>query len=467
MDKKNFVIDQSIFRDYDIRGIYPSEINEKTFFFLGRALAVYLKVSKIAVGRDTRLSSPSLFNALVSGIMEQGTDVIDLGLISTEMNYFASGFYRFPANVIVSASHNPPEYNGLKIVKKDVVPLHGSFGIPEIKDLAVRQIFPSSPRMGNMSNKSILKDWLKHLLTFIDIGKLKNLKVVIDAGNGMGGISWRELKSELPLEIIGMFFEPDGNFPNHLPDPLQKINLKALKNKIKTEKADLGFAIDGDADRLFVIDDRGIELSGSTTAAMLAEHLISLYGPNPVLYSVTCSRTVPEIILKGHGQAIRTRVGHSFIKMEMKKSKALFAGEHSGHYYFRKNYNADSSTVAGLLFLQFLSMKNMPLSVLRKDYETYYQSGEINYQVDYLSDFFHNLLKAFSGKKIDQLDGVTVESENWWFNIRSSKTEPLIRLNLEARSRELLSSKLNFLDNLIKKLGGRIKNDSITNEIRA
>ena len=459
---KKIKIDQSIFRDYDIRGIYPRQLNEEIFFILGRAISQYLQVREIAVGHDTRLSSPSLFKALVSGFNRQNVDVVDLGLISTEMNYFASGYYGYPANIIVSASHNPPQYNGLKIVKKGVVPLHGGYGLPEIKKITLSQQFPLTKLTGSVKKKSIITDWINHLLTFVEIKNLKKLKVVIDAGNGMGGISWQRLINHLPLTIIPLYFEPDGHFPNHLPDPLITKNLAKLQKKIKTEKADLGFAIDGDADRLFVIDDQSQLLTGSITTAMLAEHLLEKEGPAAVLYSVTSSRLVPEIIKKHQGVPYKTRVGHSFIKMEMKKTNGLFAGEHSGHFYFRKNYYADSSSIAGLLFLEFLSLKNKKLSVIRHNYEKYHQSGEINYYVDGSRNFFHNLRKYFNKEKLEEIDGLTVELDGWWFNMRSSKTEPLVRLNLEADSKQILKRKFKFLHNLIVRFGGKIKKEKIT-----
>ena len=435
-------IDASIFRDYDIRGIYPSELNEDSYYIIGKAIAAYLKVKEIAVGRDTRLSSPSLFKSLVQGINDVGIGVVDLGLISTEINYFASGFYGFPANIIVSASHNPPEYNGLKIVTKGVVPLHGSFGLPEIKNLALKQEFPKPKSKGSIRKMDVLADWSKHLLSFIDLKALKPLKVVIDAANGMGGISWNAVIPNLPVTVIPMYFNPDGRFPNHLADPLDSRNLVDLQKKIKEVGADIGLAIDGDADRLFIVDDKSSLISGSMTTAMLSEHLLTKKGQAPVLYSVTSGKIVPETIRKYQGTPVRTRVGHSFIKTEMKKQNAVFGGEHSGHFYFRDNFFADSSTIAGLLFLEFLSLKHQKLSDLRKDYEKYASSGEINYIVDDVKKILDNLLRTYKKGKIDKIDGITIEFRDWWFNVRLSKTEPLIRLNIEADTKKLLIEKL-------------------------
>lgn len=451
------MIDPSIFRDYDIRGIYPQQLNEKTFFILGRSIASYLKAKRIAVGRDIRLSSKKLFDSLVKGITEQGVDVIDLGLISTEINYFASGKFLYPANIIVSASHNPPQYNGLKIVKKGVVPLHGGFGLPQIKALAVKNVFPQFKIKGNIEKKIIIDSWISHCLSFINIGRLKPLKVVIDTGNGMGSLSWDKLKVKLPVKIIPLYFEPDGRFPNHLPDPLDAKNLKELQKQVIIHQADFGFAIDGDADRLFIVDDKGQLLSGSITSAILAEHLLKKYGQAPVLYSVTCSRIVPETIKKYAGFPLITRVGHSFIKNEMRKRRALFAAEHSGHFYFRDNYNADSSSIAALLFLEFISQKSLALSAIRKNYDKYFTSGEINYYVDDNEKIFDNLKRNYSQGKIDTIDGITVNFSNWWFNVRPSNTEPLIRLNIEAEQKSVLDKKKEQLQAMIKSLGGRLK----------
>ena len=337
--KLNF--NQNIFRDYDIRGVYPNDLNEDSFYIIGQSLARYFNAEEIAVGRDTRLSSPALFKALTEGITSLGVNVVDLGLISTEINYFASGFYRFPASVIVSASHNPPQYNGLKIVKAGVVPLHGSYGLPEIKLLAVKNQFEPARTKGKLRKFSVMDDWIKHLLSLIDLKSIKPLKVVIDAANGMGGITWNALIPHLPLDVIPLYFEPDGHFPNHLPDPLVSKNLEDLKKQVRAKSADLGFAIDGDADRLFVVDDKCELVSGSLTTAMLAEHLLEKYPKSPVLYSVTCSKIVPETIKNSGGVPLKTRVGHSYIKTEMRKHNAVFAGEHSGHFYFRDNFFAD------------------------------------------------------------------------------------------------------------------------------
>ncbi|MCL4339136.1 phosphomannomutase/phosphoglucomutase [Patescibacteria group bacterium] len=445
-------IDTKIFHDYDIRGTYPDQLNEETFYITGKAISSYLKVDHVAVGHDTRLSSPSLFQALTKGIMDQGTNVVNLGLISTEMNYFASGEYGFPASIIVSASHNPANYNGLKIVKQGVVPLNGNFGLPEIKALCLSQNFPLVSKKGTMTGKIIMEQWIEHALKFIDIGNLNGkIKLVVDAGNGMGGISWQEIKKKLPIQIIPLYFEPDGHFPHHLPDPLKKENVQDLKREIVSQKAGMGFAIDGDADRLFVLDEKGNELSGTVTTAILATALLQKFGPSPILYNVVCGRIVPEKVRELGGDPVRVRVGHSFIKEYMKKTGALFGGEHSGHFYFRDNFRADSSTIAGLIFLEYVSKQNKKVSEIVSSFDKYKESGEINFRTQEAKKIITILKDEYkSADSIDELDGLSVWFKEWWFNLRASNTEPFIRLNIEADDDEALKTNKEVL---FKRLG--------------
>lgn len=448
-------IDTSIFRDYDIRGTYPDQINKEVYYLIGRAIAVFLQVDEIAVGYDMRLSSPILFEGLTGGIMDQSTDVVDLGLISTEMHYFASGKFNFPANIIISASHNPGNYNGLKIVTRGVKPLHGEYGLPEIKKLTLSQNFPLFSHKGKASKKNIMEDWIKHALSFVDVKKLKPLKVVVDAGNGMGGVSWENITGKLPVNIIPMYFTPDGSFPHHLPDPLKNENLEDIRKEIKKQKADLGFAIDGDADRLFVVDNEAQVLSGTVTTALLSEAMLSKYGPNTVLYNVVCGKIVPETIKKMGGTPIRVRVGHSFIKEYMRKYHALFAGEHSGHFYFRDNYNAESSLIAGLIILEYLSEQNQSLSSLIKKYQKYQAIPEVNFKIYDRQKIIKLLENQFrDAQSMDYIDGLSVFYPTWWFNLRSSKTEPLLRLNIEADTKDGLKNHFEKISRLIISAGG-------------
>lgn len=448
----------SIFHQYDIRGIYPSQLNEDTYYVLGRAFAVYLSKDKIAVGYDMRLSSPSLFDAFTRGIMDQGTDVVNLGLISTEINYFASGKFGFPANAIVSASHNPAEYNGLKIVTRGAVPLNGEYGLPQIKKLAMENKFTKAAESGRMEQQNVLDAWIAHTLTFIDAKKLKPLKVVVDAGNGTGGISWEKLAPKLPLSVIPMYFEPDGHFPHHLPDPLKSENIKDLQAEIKKQKADAGFSIDGDADRFFALDELGRRISGTVTTAALAAYFLKKYGPATILYNAVCGKIVPETIKKYGGKPLRVRVGHSFIKEYMKREDALFAGEHSGHFYFRDNFFADSSTIAGLIFLEYLSGQNKPLSEAVAEFDKYKSSGEINFKTADAPGLVKEIQAKFKdATETDLVDGLSVWYPDWWFNLRASNTEPVVRLNLEADNETVLENKLAQVESEIKKLGGSRK----------
>ncbi|MDH7476571.1 MAG: phosphomannomutase/phosphoglucomutase [Microgenomates group bacterium] len=452
---KNISINLTSFHDYDIRGIYPTEINEEFYYHLGKALALYIKKSPIAVGHDNRLSSPSLTKSLIKGITDSGVDVVFLGMISTEMHYFASGRYNFEANVIVSASHNPPEYNGAKIVKKGVIPIYSQYGFPEIKKLIVKPL-PKAKKSGKISQKNIFSSWINHALSFIDLKKIKKLKIVVDAGNGMAGPSWMEMKKRLPVKIIPLYLEPDGNFPHHIADPLKNENLKDLISAVKTHHADLGIALDGDADRIFFIDETGTKLNGSVTTAILTDYFAKKY-PGYYLYSAICSRVVPETIKKYHRTPLRTRVGHTFIKEAMKKTNGIFAGEHSGHYYFKKNYRADSSLIAGLTMLQILSLENVPLSVLRKRFEIYPSSGEINFKVKDRNQAVKAILKTFKNQanSVDDLDGYSFWFANWWFNARLSKTEPLLRINIEADNIKILEEQKKIILNFLYKIGAK------------
>jgi len=448
------VFNPNIFRDYDIRGVYPTELNEATYYAIGHALAVYLNVDSIAVGRDMRISSPNLFAALVDGITDQGTQVIDLGLISTEMLYFASGYYQFPASAIVSASHNPPEYNGLKIVTQGAVPLSGERGLPEIKALVQQNQFVNAAQKGRVTQQNILEDWINHALSFINPSALRRLKVVVDAGNGMGGIAWAEVAKRLPISIIPLYFELDGNFPNHTPNPVIESNLTALKASVLKEQADFGIALDGDADRIIVLDNRGQMLSSTVFMAMLCQELLIKYGPGLVLYNVTIGRIVPEIVEKYGGTSMRVRVGHAFIKQYMKQYQALFAGETSGHYYFRDNFTADSSLIAGLFAIQFVSNQSHSLAEVAQDFNKYPQSGEINFVVPDVLQALEPIKSDYSDAKVDEIDGLTFWYPDWWFNLRQSKTEPLLRLNVEANTLPILQEKTTTIIQKIQAMGG-------------
>lgn len=448
-------INTSAFHDYDIRGIYPTEINEEFYYHLGKALALYFKKGPIAVGYDARNSSPSLFKSLVQGITDYGVDVVDLGMISTEIHNFASGKYNFSANIIVTASHNPPEYNGAKILKHGVKALHGSWGLPEIKQL-INQDQPKVQNLGSVTKQDIFEDWLNHCLTFVDLKKLKKLKVVVDAGNGMGGPSWQKIAGRLPIEIVPMYLDPDGDFPHHIPDPLKDENTKDLVDKVKEINADLAVALDGDADRVFFIDETGRKVAGTITTALISDYLLQTQ-KGYYLYNAICGRIVPETITKNGGKPVRTRVGHSFIKAKMQELSAVFCGEHSGHFFFGNNYGAESSLIASLIMLELLSVSNQSMSSLVAKYDRYPVSGEINFKVNSVEQVQQAIRDHYQSQaqSIDDLDGVSVWFKDYWFNVRGSKTEPLLRLNLEADNQPLLQTKVAEVIKFIESLGGK------------
>lgn len=447
------------FHDYDIRGIYGVEIDEAFFYSLGRAVAAYIGKGPIAVGHDMRLSSPSLSASLASGITDGGIDVVALGLISTEMTYFASGRYDFEANIIVSASHNPPNYNGAKIVKRGVVPLHGGCGLDQLKQLVETDSFAAPIQKGTVSYKTIFNDWIEHALSFIDVSKLKPLKVVVDAGNGMGGPSWSEVMKRLTmLDFIPLYVDPDGTFPHHPADPLKDENVVDLRQTVLAKQADLGLALDGDADRIFFMDELGNKLSGTVATALLADYLLK-NGNETILYNAICGRIVKEVVEKRGGRPIRTRVGHSLIKEKMRETGAVFGGEHSGHFYFGANFGAESSLIAGLLVIQLLSQSDKKLSHFARQYNKYPQSGELNFVADNIDAVLDAVERKFgqSAISVDHLDGLSVWFDKYWFILRASKTEPLLRLNVEADNKKDLDLFLWEIVSYLKTQGAVLK----------
>jgi phosphomannomutase len=444
-------MDESIFKSYDIRGIYPQQLNEDIAYKLGRALVEYLKPQTIAVGRDVRLSSESLARAIIKGIIEEGAEVIDIGLCSTDGLYFAVGNFKYDGGVMITASHNPPEYNGMKVCKKDAVPLSGQEGLNKIKELVLKKNFPTVKKAGKITRRDIDQDYTSHVLSFVDKGKLKPFKIVIDAGNGIAGKIAPQVFRELPCKVIPLFFDLDGTFPNHLPNPIVPENTVSLRDEILKQKADLGAIFDGDADRMFLMDEKGKLLGGDMVTALVAKNLLKKEKGATILYNLVCSKTVPEIIQKSGGRGIRTRVGHALIKPLMKKYNAIFGGEHSGHFYFRNNWFADSGLIALLVCLELISEENKPLSTLLASIDHYFRSGEINSQVVDIPGKLKEVEKRYAGSgKIDHLDGLTIEFDTWWLSLRPSNTEPLLRLNIEATSEELLGQKKKEMLELIR-----------------
>ncbi len=443
----------SIFKAYDIRGVYPSELNEEIAYKIGRAFVSFLNIDKVVVSQDMRKSSESLKKELIRGITEQGADVIEIeGFCSTPRSYFACWFLKAPGSVMVTASHNPARYNGFKFTRHEAIPISADTGIKDIEKLVLENRFPESKRTGKVTKIDITADYKKHLFRFFDPSKIKPLKVVIDAGNGMGGKDMELILDSLPLKVTKLYFEPDGSFPNHEANPLKEENLVDIKRKIKEEQADFGIALDGDADRVFFIDENAETISSDFITCLIAEDLLKKNKGETILYDLRSSWITKETIEKNGGKAVMCRVGHSFIKEQMRKEKAIFAGELSGHFYFRDNFYTDSGVIAALKVIQIISESGKKLSELIRPLKKYFASGEINSEVKDKEGKIKELAERYKDGKVSFLDGIRVEYDDWWFNVRPSNTEPLLRLNLEAKSKELMEKKRDEILAIIRAL---------------
>lgn len=442
--------DHSIFKAYDIRGTVPDQLTPDIAYRIGNSLVGLLKPKAIAVGRDMRLSSDALWDALTLGILDRGADVVDLGMISTDALYFAVGKFGYDGGVMITASHNPAEYNGFKICRGRAEPLSGSDGLDVIMDDLIHDRVEKMASRGTIVRKDILRGFTEHVLSFIDVDIIKPFSIVIDAGNGMAGSIVTPVFEKLPCRLTPLYFEPDGTFPHHQPSPIEAKNLVDLQQKMKETKADLGVAFDGDADRMFLLQQDGTPLGGDMVIALVADNILSRNQGETILYNLICSRAVPELIEGKGGRAIRTRVGHAIIKPLMRKHKAIFGGEHSGHFYFRENWFADSGIIALLVCLELLSRSNRPLAEILSEIDHYYRSGEINSRVENSGAKIEEVAGSFSDGKADRMDGLTVQYPDWWFNLRASNTEPLLRLNIEANAPVLLEEKTKQLLDIIR-----------------
>ncbi len=443
MDTSNITIDPAIFKAYDVRGIYGQDLTDEIAYRIGRAAAQYLNVPEIAVGRDMRLSSPQLAAALMQGVTDQGMDAIDLGMTTTDELYFAVGKFNYPAGVMITASHNPGKYNGMKFCRAQAFPISLESGLSDIRDLAIRGDFVEPAHKGRVIRRDVLDDYVQHALSFIDVSKIRPLKVVIDAGNGMAGMVMPRVFKHLPCELIPLYFDLDGNFPNHPASPIEPENMEDLQRKVREVGADLGAAFDGDADRMFPVDEHGNLVDGSMVTAIVTNSLLHKHPGSTILYNLIVSKSVPELINKLEGKGVRTRVGHSYIKEEMRRMNAIFGGEHSGHFYFRDNWYADSGLIALLITLELISVEGKPLSELLKPLDHYVRSGEINTPVSDVQGKLQALVEHFGkdAQSIDHMDGITLDYGDWWFNVRPSNTEPLLRLNVEASNKPLMEQK--------------------------
>jgi phosphomannomutase len=436
-------LDPKVFKAYDVRGVYPTELDEDGAYAIARAYVEQFEPKRIAVGRDMRLSSPSIAEAVIQGAHAGGAEVLDVGMVGTEMVYFAVGELAVDGAVAVTASHNPKEYTGMKIVRRGALPVGGDSGLLEIRDraLSIRGTPGSEPNIAEKVN--IYPAFVEKVLSFVDVEQIKPLKVVIDAGNGMAGAMLPPILERLPIDAIRFFFEPDGSFPNHQPNPLLPENREFIVKKVLEEKADLGIAFDGDADRCFFVDDGGEFVPGDFVTALFAESMLEKEPGAKIIYDVRASWAVPDTVERAGGVPIVSRVGHAFIKQRMREESALFAGEVSGHYYFRDFSQADSGTIPALLMLELVSKRGKTLSqLLRALREHYFITGEINTPVDDVALRLQQLKEHFADQgEISHLDGISVIAKDWHMNVRPSNTEPLLRLNLEALDPKLMERK--------------------------
>lgn len=451
------MLDTSIFKAYDIRGIYPDSLDEDTARDIGRAYVGYLGLSgsRVVVARDMRLSGTALRDAFIEGVTQAGADVLDLGLVSTDALYFAVGHLEEPGGAMITASHNPKEYNGFKLCKQNAIALSGEEGISRIRDLIQSDKLPESAEYpGSVEEDDITKDYAAHCLGFIDQSGLRPLKIVVDAGNGMAGKMLPPVFEQLPFEYVPMYFELDGSFPNHPPNPIEPENVRELQERVVAENADFGVAFDGDADRCFIVDEKGGAISGDLLAALVAKSVLEKEPKATILYSAVCSKALPELVEREGGKAIRTPAGHSIIKPRMRSNKAAFGGEHSGHFYFRDNYYADSGIIAMLAVAELVGRQDGPVSELLAPIDPYVRSGEINSSVEDQISALHAIEEHYAAKDpigIDHLDGLTVDFGDWWFNLRPSNTEPLLRLNVEASDPDIMQRER---DALLRMIGG-------------
>jgi phosphomannomutase len=440
------VLDPRVFKAYDVRGIYGAELDEEGAQAIGRAFVEVFEPKRIAVGHDMRISSPAMAEAVIAGAAEAGADVLELGLVGTEMVYFAVGELGLDGGVAVTASHNPKEYTGMKIVRAGALPVGGESGLPEIRDrsLADSQGQTQGQTPGRVQKYDVWPAYVERVLSFVDVSAIRPLKVVIDAANGMAGAMLPPVLEHLPqLDVVRCFFEPDGTFPNHEPNPLLPENREFIVRKTLDERADFGVAFDGDADRCFFVDDTGEFVPGDFATAIFAEAVLGKEPGAKVIYDVRASWAVPETIEGRGGVPLMNRVGHAFIKQRMREEGAAFAGEVSGHYYFRGFTQADSGVIPFLLMLERISTDGRKLSeILRPFRERYFITGELNTPVPDVDAKLREIEERFGPEgRVSHLDGVSVNADDWHMNLRPSNTEPLLRLNLEARTPELMERK--------------------------
>ena len=448
------VVDPTIFKAYDVRGIYPDQLNEDLARQIGRAFVAYLDATRIAVARDMRVSSPSLAAAFIEGAREQGADVVDYGMLGTDMLYYAVARDQLDGGAQVTASHNPKQYNGMKMVRKQAFPLSGDAGISDIREMILNNAIPASTRKGTLSHSELLDDYLEHVLSFIDPSVIGDFRLVLDAGSGMAGLVAPPLFDRLPCRTTRLCFDIDGTFPNHQANPLLEENRRDIVERVVADGADAGVAWDGDADRCFFIDGQGEFVAGDFITALLAEAFLRKEPAAKIIYDVRASYAVKDIVEAGGGSALMNRVGHSFFKKRMREEGAAFGGEVTGHYYFRNNFFADNGFIPALMILELMSVKRMTLrELLAPLREKYFISGEINTEMPDMKTVaakIEALAEHYKDGHSYRMDGVSVEYPTWHFNVRPSNTEPLIRLNLEGTTLAIMEQRRDEVLELIR-----------------
>ena len=438
-------IDETVFKAYDVRGLYPSQINEDLAHHIGRAFVAFLDAKTIAVSRDMRVSSPTLSAAFIDGARTQGADVVDFGMLATDMLYYAVARDHFDGGAQITASHNPKEYNGVKLVRQQAVPLSGDAGISDIREMILADRIPTSTTHGSLREERLLGDYLEHILSFVDLGALRPFRLVLDAGSGMGGLVAPALFERLPFQTTTLCFDIDGTFPQHEANPLIEENRRDLVEQVRKDNADAGIAWDGDADRCFFVDGDGEFISGDFITALLAEAFLRKEAGANIIYDVRASHAVKDTVTAFGGSPLMNRVGHAFFKRRMREENAAFGGEVTGHYYFRNNFFADNGFIPALLVLELMSIKNMTLKQLLAPLrQKYFISGEINTEMPDMTavkSTIERIKKAYKDGRTYEMDGVSVEYSTWHFNVRPSNTEPLIRLNLESNSQNSMEAR--------------------------
>ncbi len=442
---------QHIFKAYDIRGLVPDELTVELAYSVGVALADFLPdEGPVGVGRDMRPDSAELAEHVRAGLIAQGRDVVDIGQVTSDMIYFAVGKYDLAGGAMITASHNPGQYNGIKMCGKAARPIGIETGLATIRDAIAADDFKEPTRIGQIAQKDIVDAWVDHSLGFVDVDKWPPYKIAVDAGNGMAGAIIPHLHGKTPLEVTPMYFELDGTFPNHPANPLVPEGTADLRARVKADKLDFGVAFDGDGDRAFLVDELGNLVTGGQMSAMLAAAFLAKFPGANIVYDARNSHTVPEVITELGGKPVISKVGHSNIKAVMREADAPFGGEFSGHYYFRDNYYADSGLIGALAAIDVLAKSGKKLSELAAEYSHYASSGEINSKVEDPAGKIEELVKKYEDGNQDRLDGLSVNYPTWWFNVRGSNTEPLLRLNVEAKSEAEMIAKRDELLDLIR-----------------